>query len=157
MKKWMFLMPILVLFLASCSEIRDVEFQGMENFQVKKSGNEKITIMMDAKLYNPNSFNIKIKPSTIDIFVGTNNLGKAKIVNVTKLKKLEKGNYPIEIETSIGEVLGGGLGGLLGAFTKQKIDLRMKGDLRVGAFGLSTTVPVDHTESIDLSGLKGML
>ena len=156
MKKLMFAVVACVsLLFVSCDDFREVEFHGIDSVQVEKSDKEKIAIVLNAKVYNPNSFTIKIKPSTFDMKVGDKTLGQAKITEVTKLKKLEKANYPIKLEAKWKDLLGGGLGGVLGVLTKQKLDLTIKGDLTVGAFGISKKVPIDHTKSIDLKSLKG--
>lgn len=158
MKKVLFgLVALMSLLLISCGGgYKDVEFHGIENVKIESADKQKVVLTMDAKVYNPNTFNIKIKPSDLDMMVGKNKLGVARITHTTKLKKLEKGSYPFRVEGTWKELLGGGLGGIFGALTKQKIDLRLKGDIKVGAFGLSKTLPVDHTESVDLSAFKGL-
>lgn len=159
MKKVLFgLVAIMSLLLVSCGGgYKDVEFHGIENVKVESADKQKVVLTMDAKIYNPNTFNIKIKPSDLDMMVGTNKLGVARITHTTKLKKLEKGNYPIRIEGTWKDLFGSGFGGILGALTKKKVDLTLKGDLRVGAFGLSKTLPVDYTKSVDLSAMKGVM
>jgi len=68
---------ILSFFLiSSCTLFQDLEINGMDGIKLGKIEGKKLTINFGVKVENPNAYTIKIKPSTVDLFIDEDLVGK---------------------------------------------------------------------------------
>ena len=70
-----------IVFLTSCFDYEDVEFKGVQNIGLEGRSGGNITVRIDMKVNNPNNYNIKIKKSSLDVFVNGSKVGKTKMKN----------------------------------------------------------------------------
>ncbi len=70
------LVLITIVSLSSCFEYEDVDFKGIQDFSLADRTKENILIRLDLKVNNPNTYNITIKPTTLDVFINGKNAGK---------------------------------------------------------------------------------
>jgi LEA14-like dessication related protein len=79
MKKFVF--GSFFIFLAStllvnCGKMKEPQFKGLENFEVKKMGLQNAVVGFDATFFNPNRFGLNVKEAALDIYLDSLYLGK---------------------------------------------------------------------------------
>ena len=72
----------------------------MQNFGIEDRSAGNITVRIDLKVNNPNNYNIKIKKSSLDVFVNGAEVGKTKMKNNIVLKKNHQDVYPLYLTLS---------------------------------------------------------
>ena len=87
--------------LTGCIEYNDVEFRGIEGYSFDKVSTDVINIKIDAKVENPNTYNIKIKKTALDVLINGKVIGKANMIDDIKLIKQSTGVYSIVFQTSM--------------------------------------------------------
>jgi len=97
-------------------------------------------------LENPNFFSIKIKPSTLDLFVEDEYVGKAVLLEKVKIIKKKTGTYIARVEL-LGE--DGVLRKLLKYALKPELKIRVKGKVKGSVYGITKRIDVDETKTID--------
>ena len=75
--KFYLVVPVLfLLFLASCSNIKNPEFRKVEQFRVKNVGLQEVTVGFNVSFFNPNKFGVTVKDAVADIYMDSVFLGK---------------------------------------------------------------------------------
>ena len=141
-----------IFFLTSCFDYEDVEFKGVQNFGLDNRSEGNITVRIDLKVNNPNNYNIKIKRSSLDIFVNGARVGKTKMKNNIVLKKNLQDVYPLYLTLSEKELKGSALSSI-GSFLKGSMKLRLKGDIKAKVYGVGKKFPIDIEEPINLRSI----
>ena len=141
-----------IFFLTSCFDYEDVEFKGVQNFGLENRSEGNITVRIDLKVNNPNNYNIKIKRSSLDIFVNGARVGKTKMKNNIVLKKNHQDVYPLYLTLSEKELKGSALSSI-GSFLKGSMKLRLKGDIKTKVYGVGKKFPIDIEEPINLRSI----
>ncbi len=136
--------------LTSCFDYEDVEFKGMEGFKIEDRTADNIKVRLDLRVENPNTYNIKIKKSTLDVYINGKYLGEAKMMNDIKLKKKTEDVYPIYMKTDGRKVLQTALGSLGSIFGGGNITVRIKGDIKAKVYGIGKTFPIDVEEPVSM-------
>ena len=141
-----------IFFLTSCFDYEDVEFKGVQNFGLENRSEGNITVRIDLKVNNPNNYNIKIKRSSLDIFVNGARVGKTKMKNNIVLKKNHQDVYPLYLTLSEKELKGSALSSI-GSFLKGSMKLRLKGDIKTKVYGVGKKFRIDIEEPINLRSI----
>ena len=141
-----------LLVLNSCFDYKDVEFKGMQGFNIEDRTDDAITIRVDMKVNNPNNYNIKVKKSTLDVYLNNKYVGKTKMKKSVVLKKKREGVYPVYLKTTGKDLMKSAMGSL-GSLLSGQINLGVKGDVKAGAYGISKKFPIDVTQNVSLKGM----
>jgi LEA14-like dessication related protein len=142
-----------VFLFTSCLEYKDVEFLGIDDYKIDKVSGDIVQITLKMKIENPNTYNIKVKKSTFDLYLNGKMLGKAQMKDDMKLLKKSTEVHDVVFESSYQELSKGlfsSLGMLLGGTAK----LRIRGKVKAKAFGIGKKFDVDFVEDIKISDLK---
>lgn len=129
----------------------------MDDVKVEKFSKDEIRLRLVATVGNPNNYNIKIKKTDLDVFVSGKEIGKACIEDAVVLKKNSTQTYEVIVITNL-KKSGGGLMALAGsALLSGKAEVRAKGYVKAGAFGISKKVKLDEKKTFPISPdmLKG--
>src|SRR5690606_21773862 len=73
MKGFLYLLSILLL-VSSCT-FYEPEYRGGEQFKFGKLEGKTLKFDVGAKIYNPNKYTIKIKPSDLDVYIDDDYMG----------------------------------------------------------------------------------
>ena len=141
---------ILIGMLSSCFTYKDVDFNGVENFKLGKIEEGNISFGFDVKLANTNKYNIKIKPTDLQVFLGDKELGKARLDKKLVIKKNSTASYPVVIQAKLLKAAGAGLGTAIELATKKSAQVRIKGPVKGSVMGITRKMDIDETRSIDL-------
>lgn len=150
MKKLLFAVVTLFL-ISSCIELEEPEFNGIEDVKIAKLENHKFGIQLGIKVLNPNFFSIKIKPSTVDIFVEDQLIGKAFLDDKIKLIRKKEDIYFAKIRVDLED------GSMMKFFKftlQDKVQLRIKGVVKGSVYGISKKIAIDKTSMIDGTQFK---
>lgn len=143
-----------ILLLSSCLTYKDVQFQGVENFKIKKLDTKEVTISFDLKIYNPNNYKIKVKPSEVNILNKNDKLlGKAEILEKIVVQKEKTGSYPVTVKAKLSDVLISGGGSILDLVKNRSTDIKFQGTVKVRARCIGKKIPLDETKTFDIGKL----
>ena len=141
-----------IVFLTSCFDYEDVEFKGVQNIGLEGRSGGNITVRIDMKVSNPNNYNIKIKKSSLDVFVNSSKVGKTKMKNDVVLKKNHQDVYPLHLTFSEKELKSSALASI-GSLLTGSMKIRIKGDVKTKVYGIGKKFPIDVEEQVNLRSL----
>ena len=141
-----------IVFLTSCFDYEDVEFKGVQNIGLEGRSGGNITVRIDMKVNNPNNYNIKIKKSSLDVFVNGSKIGKTKIKNNIVLKKNHQEVYPLFLTLSEKELKGSVLSSI-GSLLRGSMKVRIKGNIKAKVYGFGKKFPIDVEQPVNLGSI----
>ena len=141
-----------IVFLTSCFDYEDVEFKGVQNVGLEGRAGGNITLRIDMKVNNPNNYNIKIKKSSLDVFINGSKVGKTKIKNDIVLKKNRQDVYSMYLTLGEKELKGSALSSI-GSLLTGSMKVRIKGDIKAKVYGVGKKFPIDVEEPVSLRSL----
>lgn len=151
MRRIIFSLLLTMPFLTGCFSYKDVNFQGVENYKLGKMQDGQISLSFDVKLENPNKYNIKIKPTDLEVYLGDKELGIARLDKKLKIKKKSTASYPVVINARLKNMMGAGMGAMMELATKKSADVRIKGPVKGSVYGFTKKMDIDETRAVDLS------
>lgn len=151
MMRSLFILLLTAPLFVSCFSYKDVSFKGVDNYKIGKIQDGELSFGFDVKLENPNKYNIKIKPTDLQVFIGDRELGIARLDKKLKIKKNSSASYPVMINARLKNLAGAGMGAILELATKKSADVRIKGPVKGSVHGFTRKMEIDETRSIDLS------
>ena len=104
------------------------------------------------KVNNPNNYNIKIKKSSLDVFINGSKVGKTKIKNNVVLKKNYQDVYSVYLMVSEKDLKGSALASIRSLVTGS-MKIRLKGDVKTKVYGVGKKFPIDIEEPVNLRSL----
>jgi len=119
--------------------------RGGEKINVSKVNGKKIEFTAEAKIFNPNCFTLKVKPSMMDLYVEGEYMGKVKLNEKVKLKKKKESQVEA---TFTAELSDGALMKAMKFATKKEVKVRLKGKVKGGVFIFSKKFEMDETKTI---------
>ena len=134
-----------VFVLASCTFV-EPEFRGGESIQVGKIDGRDIQITAGAKIYNPNGYGIKIKPSTLDVYAGEEYIGKVHLDKKFKMKAKQETSIEAPMTATLAE---GAMFRAIKLLNSDKITLRLSGKVKAGVLFVSKKFDVNETRTLD--------
>lgn len=138
---------ILSFFLiSSCTLFQDLEINGMDGIKLGKIEGKKLTINFGVEVDNPNAYAIKIKPSTVDLFLDDEFLGKLVLTQTIKIIKKKEATYMVPLQI---ELVDGYLLKFFKYTLKEKVSIRIKGKVKGSIFGISKKIAIDEVKEID--------
>ena len=141
-----------VFFLTSCFDYEDVEFKGVQNIGLHDRSGGTITVRIDMKVNNPNSYNIKINKSSLDVFVNGSKVGKTKMKNNIVLKKNHQDVYSLYLTLSEKELKRSALSSI-GSLLTGRMKVRIKGEIKAKVYGIGKKFPIDVEEPVNLGSV----
>lgn len=135
-----------------CFDYEDIEFKGVQNVSVLERTDKVVKLQLDVKVDNPNKFNIKVKKSTMDIYINDKYVGKTTLDDKIVLKKKTEDVYAVVLNADPKDLLKAAMGSL-GGLLKGTVTVRLEGDVKGSVYGISKKVPVEVEEKIDLKDL----
>jgi LEA14-like dessication related protein len=135
--------------LTSCGIYDDLSLIGEPNVELKGFDDGRIKLDLVMKIKNPNSQSFTIKDAAFDIYINDNLVGHSKLDRNIKIKGNSTENYRFPIGVKLdGKNLS--LGMLLGSIFQSRINLKIEGHIKAGAFLINQRFPVEWAEKISL-------
>lgn len=134
-----------VLILVSCNFYKP-EFRGGESISNVKIEGREIKLDAGAKIYNPNKYSIKVKPSLLDVYVDDQHMGKLHLDKKFKMKAKEETQIKAPLTITVDE---GAMFRLMAVVAQGNLNVRLKGKVKAGVWFVSKKIDVDETRSLD--------
>lgn len=144
MKKFLFILTAVVL-LTGCATFQEPEFRGLEGVKMEKMDGQEISLSAGVKVYNPNWYALKIKPSTVEVYLEDQLMGTVKLNKKVKLKAKQESSLSLSLLATLED---GAMFTALRYAKKDQVKVRIKGKVKGGIFFLSKKVEVDETKTI---------
>lgn len=142
----------MVVTLQGCFDYEEVQFRGVQDVSVVERTDDVVKLKIDVKVDNPNKFNIKVKKSTMDIYINDKYVGKTHLDDKLVIKKNSEEVYGVVLRANPKDILKAAMGSL-GGILKGSVAVRLKGDVKGSVYGISKKVAVDVEEDINLKDL----
>ncbi len=153
------ILPIILLALSmsSCS-YKQINLISMNNVKIKNVSKSGIDMSIDARIENPNNYNIHVKSSDLDVALANKIFGKARVKPTVKLKKNSTLTYPVSIHINYKPLAGGIMQTIPSLVLQKSVTTSVKGKLKGRVFLFTKKFDIDEQKKLDLSGgLKGIL
>ncbi|HNB82666.1 MAG TPA: LEA type 2 family protein, partial [Chitinophagaceae bacterium] len=85
----------LVLQSASCKNIKELDYKGIQDTQWQALGLKNASILINLKYYNPNSFGIDVKESNLSIYLNDRFLAVADQPSKTQIPRESEFLFPV--------------------------------------------------------------
>lgn len=144
MKKFLFILTAFVL-LTGCATFQEPEFRGSEGVKMEKMDGQEISLSAGIKVYNPNWYALKIKPSTVEVYLEDQLMGTVKLNKKVKMKAKQESSLSLSLLATLED---GAMFTALRYAKKDQVKVRIKGKVKGGIFFLSKKVEVDETKTI---------
>ena len=144
MKKFLFILTTFVL-LTGCATFQEPEFRGSEGVKMEKMDGQEISLSAGIKVYNPNWYALKIKPSTVEVYLEDQLMGTVKLNKKVKMKAKQESSLSLSLLATLED---GAMFTALRYVKKDQVKVRIKGKVKGGIFFLSKKVEVDETKTI---------
>lgn len=151
MKKVLFVFAVFsILLLNSCSFENPV-FKGGETFSVQKIEGRNLKFTAGGIIYNPNKYTIKVKPSTLDVYLNDEYMGKVHLDKKIKMKKKQDTPISAPFTATLNE---GAMFKAMRLANGGPVTVRLKGKVKAGVFIFSKKLDVDETRSMNDLNLR---
>lgn len=149
MKGLIFLLATLFL-LGSCT-FYEPEFRGGESLNIEEIDGKDIHLRAGGKVYNPNGYAIKVKPSTLDVYVNDEYLGKVHLDQKLKMKAKQETLLEAPLTATLTD---GAMFKLMRLAGSENITVRMSGKVKAAVWFISKKVDVNESRSLNGLNLK---
>lgn len=146
-----FFLALLGTIISSCANFEEPEFRGSEGIKLEKLEGKKVSFTASGKVYNPNWFGIKIKPSNLEVYIEDQFIGKIFLQKKVKMKAKSESSLSFPL---IGELEDGAMITILRYANKDKVEVRLKGKVKGGIWFFSKKFEIDETRSVSGKSLK---
>jgi LEA14-like dessication related protein len=145
-----FILCILAFSVFSCRTPESPEFSHIENLVVDLEGFSAAVIKADAILYNPNNTTITIRSVDLDIMMDDHKVATLEREYGIKAQGMKSFTVPLDVKVQLKDLNMGVLGAMGALFGESGKEIRYMGRIKVKAYGLPFSVPVDYTETVKL-------
>ncbi len=149
-KTFLFLCLITPAFLLHSCEFEEINFKGIEKFELLDQKDDEIKLKLMMRVENLNKFNIILKNSDLDLSLNDTYLGKATIDSPVKLKKKTEAAYPVVLNIKGKDVMKKTMG-MMGTILNGPVKFTAKGKVTGKAYGISKAMDVAFSEKLNLA------
>jgi len=134
-----------LLIFSSCISFKELEFKGMNGYEMGKLSGSEVSFTLKPIVYNPNIYALKVKKSVLDLEVEGKNFGKIYLEKKISAKgrKMAELQVPLRIELESGAMLKA-----MPLMLKDSVRVVLKGDLKGGMLVFSKKFPVEFDKKI---------
>jgi LEA14-like dessication related protein len=126
----------ILLLVTSCAIYKEPELEKVGNFQFEKLKGKSINFSLETTVDNPNWYAIKIKPSTVDVYVENLLIGQLTLQSIV--------NAPLTASLANGALIN-----LVRLAGKNEVEVVLKGKVKAGVWFISKKIPVENKQTID--------
>ncbi len=145
-----FVLFLIALFSYSCNLYKPVTTGKVSGIKLDKLSKESLRIKILIPVENPNSYKIKIKDYNFDLSLNNYKLGKASSYSKTSIAKKSNKIVEFPVEIKFNGNLFSGVMALLSAFSKGKIKINAKGEIKVRALIVNKKIKINENNSVKI-------
>lgn len=138
--------------MLSCGSSKDVTFKEMANIKLKsieKDGTVKVTA--DAVMNNPRRVGAKVTYLECEVFIDGKPLAEVAQLKETKVPKRSDFSVPLETSISLQKVIGNAAALAKSIIGDGKVNVKLKGTVKVKVFGKTFTIPFEEEEETEVN------
>ena len=135
----LFQLAFVILFVASCTQPKQLQYQDVKNFRIENLNFTKPEIGMDIQFYNPNSFGLTLRDASIDVYINEKLIGNATMNTSFSVPALDTFLMPVTLSADLSKVLPNALQLV---FNKE-VDVKLSGHVKAGR-GALLNIPVRY-------------
>jgi len=143
------LIVLVTSLLQGCLSFTPVKFQEVGNVQVNSSNKAFIDIDVEAKIYNPNKYNIVLKKGVLEVRSKLFGATGVTMSQKVKILKNSTNSYKLTLRVSTENKLTLGQG-LIALGLGQKMGLKFSGKVRARALVFGKTFRVENVDGSDI-------
>lgn len=149
MRKLILLPVLFICMFCSCRHPKELVYTSIQNFSVEMVPKPAVTL--DIRLYNPNTYDIKLKSSDVSVQLNDATLGLLEVTGKHVAPKKDTFLLPVTLHVN-NDV---SLPGIMQQVMKGNVKLKLTGTIKGGRHGFYIRVPVNYegTENL-LSSMK---
>lgn len=132
--KYLLILTIISVFI-SC-KYNEVELIKVSDYSIGNFSGDNVDINMNIEVNNPNNYNIKIKKTTLDLFVDGKKIGEAPMQQNIVLEKNNQKNYPLTVRANYKDLSKSLFSNITDLFEKKSVKLGIKGKVKASAYGV---------------------
>ena len=114
-------------------------------FLVSENMKLEIAVLID----NSNTYNIKVKKSSLDIYLNGKYAGKTTLDEKVVIKKKSENVYYVVVNVSTKDLMKAAMGNI-GGLLKGTAKVQLKGKVKGAVYGISKSVDVDMEQEVNL-------
>ena len=134
-----------LLILSACSVYKEPGFKELSGYKLTKIDGNEIHFNVEGIVSNPNWYALKMKKSSLDVFIENKKFGVLQLEDKLKIKSKRDNNLSVPF-TLIMEP--GSMVKMMGWALRDSISIEITGPLKAGAFFIYHKFPVRLTKSI---------
>jgi hypothetical protein len=140
---------ILILLLASCSDIHDITLKGMDNVQLKGIEDNNIKFSADVTMFNPSSVNFRISEVNLKMIVDGNFIGTLTLDEPMKIKAHSDTSYLGDFNLQLANMFTGAAA-LYGLKDKRQVTIDMQGFVRAKSWLVFRKIDIAEKRVVDV-------
>lgn len=144
------LIASVLLVIQSCVKYEPVELVSINDANLVSITPEKATFNLNATVNNPNAYNIDVMAKNMKVFLNNEFIGTADFKNKIHLEKNSSKKYTIHMESALPSDGNIDLGMITATSLMGGLKVKVVGELKATAKGISKTVPFEFEESVSL-------
>ena len=138
---------ILLIGLSSCGNFEEISLEGEPDVKVESLKDGDITLLISARIHNPNHRSFTVKGAVFDIKLNGTEMGKAVMKENIKIEanSTKVYEFPVHSDIQAGKM---GLSFLLGGIFSSTMTLSVEGKVKAGGLFLTQQFPVEWEDEI---------
>lgn len=152
MKQTLFLTGfLLTMLLTACGGFKNVTMGGIQNAHITKLDTKELQAEVTIRIKNPNNYGFKIYPSDLDVMLNNSPIGAARIDKKVKIKRNSDEEHTFIIKSDLSKLGFESIPALMGMFSKNNLNVGIKGDIKAGRMFYKYHIPVDVKDKVNLN------
>lgn len=137
---------IILIFFSSC-KLSEIQFRGVEGYKLTNASAESVSMNINFSIDNPSAFNIKVKPSHLDLYLDGKLVGDLKIDKKVRIKKRTDGTYEMPVTAIFDKGLP------ISTLMKGRVTAKIDGKIKAKILLFSKKFEITETMPISLGSL----
>lgn len=134
-----------LLILSACSIYKEPEFKELNGYKLTEMDGNNIRFNVDGIISNPNWYAIKIKKSSLAIYIENKKFGVISLDNKIKIKSKRDNNLSVPITLVLEP---GAMVKMMGMAFRDSISMEIKGPIKAGVCFIYHKFPVQFTKNV---------
>ncbi len=143
------LTAILILTLASCGDMKDITFKGVDHVQLKGMDNNNVKFSADVSMFNPSSVNFRVSEVNLKMIVDGNFIGTLSIDEPIRIKANSDTSYFADFNLQLANLFTSATA-LYGLKNKRQVTVDMQGFVKAKSFLASRKIDIKEKRVVDV-------
>lgn len=143
------LTAVLILALASCGDIKDITFKGVDHVQLKGMDNNSVKFSADVSMFNPSSVNFRVSEVNLKMTVDGNFIGTLSIDEPLRIKANSDTSYLADFNLQLANLFTSATA-LYGMKNKRTVALDIQGYVKAKSFLVRRKIDIAEKRVIDV-------